>query len=97
VLKCRNHIFFKVKNCYWQTTHKFGIKILCSVEEVLEIDRITGQISGTRLSTRKWPRSRSLGRRTHTRTSMATPDLIGFQEIGCHIVFDMKMDLTHKA
>jgi hypothetical protein len=25
------------------------------------------------------------------------PDLIGFQEIGCHIVFDVKMDFTHRA
>jgi hypothetical protein len=25
------------------------------------------------------------------------PDLIGFQEIGCHIVFDVKMDFTWKA
>jgi len=25
------------------------------------------------------------------------PDMVGFQEIGCHIVFDVKMDLTHKA
>jgi Reverse transcriptase (RNA-dependent DNA polymerase) len=25
------------------------------------------------------------------------PDLIGFQEIGCHIVFDVKMDFTCKA
>jgi hypothetical protein len=25
------------------------------------------------------------------------PDLVGFQEIGCHIVFDVKMDFTRKA
>ena len=25
------------------------------------------------------------------------PDLIGFQEIGCHIVFDVKIDFTRKA
>ena len=24
-------------------------------------------------------------------------DLIGFQEIGCYVVFDVKMDFTHKA
>jgi hypothetical protein len=24
-------------------------------------------------------------------------DMIGFQEIGCHIVFDIKMDFTRKA
>ena len=25
------------------------------------------------------------------------PNLIGFQEIGCHMVFDVKMDFTWKA
>ena len=25
------------------------------------------------------------------------PDLIGFQEISCHVVFDVKMDFTRKA
>ena len=25
------------------------------------------------------------------------PNLIGFQEIGCHMVFDVKMDFTRKA
>jgi hypothetical protein len=24
-------------------------------------------------------------------------DIIGFQEIGCHIIFDIKMDFTRKA
>ena len=57
ILKHRNHIISKVKSRYWQTTHKFGIKLPHSVEEALKI-------SGARLSTRKWPRSRLLGRRT---------------------------------
>jgi hypothetical protein len=42
VLKCRNHIISKVENCYWPPTHNFRIKLPHSVEEVLEIDQITG-------------------------------------------------------
>jgi hypothetical protein len=42
VLKRRNRIISKVKSHYWRTTHKFGIKLPHSVEEALEIDRVTG-------------------------------------------------------
>jgi hypothetical protein len=42
VLKKRNRIISKVKKRYWRTTHKFGIKLPKSVEEALEIDKITG-------------------------------------------------------
>ena len=41
-LRRRNRIISKVKNKYWRTTQKFGIKLPHSVEEALEIDRITG-------------------------------------------------------
>jgi hypothetical protein len=37
-----NHIISKVKKKYWRMRHKFGIKLLQSVEEALEIDRIMG-------------------------------------------------------
>jgi hypothetical protein len=62
VLKCRNHIISKVKNCFWRTTHKFGIKLPHSVEEALEIDWITGTDFWRKATTRKWPRSRLLRR-----------------------------------
>jgi hypothetical protein len=37
-----NRIISKVKKKYWQTTHKFGCKLLHSVEEALEVDRLMG-------------------------------------------------------
>jgi hypothetical protein len=37
-----NHIISKVKKKYWQMMHKFGCKLPHSVEEALEIDRLTG-------------------------------------------------------
>ena len=103
VLKCRNHIISKVKNCYWQTTHKFGIKLPHSVEEVLKIDQIMGTDFWRKAINKKMAKVR-VAWKTHeggqtleqVRRGMA-PDLIGFQEIGCHIVFDVKMDFTHKA
>jgi len=41
-LKRKQRLINKVKSKYWRTTHKFGIEIPKSVEQVYEIDRITG-------------------------------------------------------
>ncbi|MEM7375832.1 MAG: hypothetical protein AAF587_45000, partial [Bacteroidota bacterium] len=42
VLRRWNRIISKVKNKYWRTTHKFGIRLPHSVEEALQIDKDTG-------------------------------------------------------
>jgi hypothetical protein len=43
VIRKRNRIISKVKNCYWRQTHKYGVKLPHSVDEALEIDiRLTG-------------------------------------------------------
>ncbi len=70
-----------MKKKYWQMTHKFGCKLPHSVEEALEIDRQMG--------TDHWWRALN--------KEMAKEDMIGFQEIGCHIVFNIKMDFTRKV
>jgi hypothetical protein len=103
VLKCRNHIISEVKSHYWQTTHKFGIKLPHSVEEALEIDRITGTDFWRKAINKEMAKVK-IAWKTHegghtpeqVRHGLA-PDLIGFQEISCHIVFDVKMDFTCKA
>jgi UPF0288 family protein (methanogenesis marker protein 3) len=41
VIHCRNWIISKAKSRYWKTTHKFGIRLPKTVEEALEIDRVT--------------------------------------------------------
>ena len=33
---------------------------------------------------------------SEARASMAT-EFVGFQEVGCHLIFDVKMDFTRKA
>jgi hypothetical protein len=42
VLQKQNQIIAKVKHQYWQTTHKFGIRLPKMVEEAVQIDRKTG-------------------------------------------------------
>jgi hypothetical protein len=66
VLQRRNMIISKVKSRYWQTTDKFGIHLPKTVVEALEIDKATDTdfCGETRLSTRKWPKSRWRGKPT---------------------------------
>ena len=102
VLRKRNRIVAKVKR-YWRTTHKFGIRVPKTVEEALAIDDETG--------TDFW-RKKALGKEmakvkiawkcadgvspAQARTGKE-PSMIGFQEIRCHVIFDVKMDFTRKA
>ena len=93
-------ILKKVKKKYWRTTHKYGIKLPHSVEEALKIDRIT--------STTYWKDAIEKELRVvkvawESREDLdlgevrAGRQLIGHTEITCHMVFDVKMDLTRKA
>ena len=102
VLKKRNRIIAKVKSRYWRTTHKFGIRLPKTVEEALRIDDETGtdfwrKALGREMSKVKvaW-RSNDKYTPDDVRHGRAL-DMIGFQEIKCHIIFDVKMDFTRKA
>ena len=88
VLKKRNRIISKLKSKYWLRTHKFGIQIPKSVEEAKELDRKNGntlwwdaickEMRNVRPGFQVWEKSES-----------EIP--IGYQQIRCHIVFDVKM------
>jgi hypothetical protein len=102
VIKRRNRIISKVKSRYWRTTHKFGIRLPKTVQEALDIDRTTGTDFWKKAINKEMSRVK-VAWATHdghtpqeVREGKAS-QLIGFQEIGCHIVFDIKMDFTRKA
>jgi Reverse transcriptase (RNA-dependent DNA polymerase) len=102
VMRARTSIISKVKSRYWKTTHKYGVRLPHSVEEALQIDRNTG--------TTLWQEA-ILKERTRVCVAWmardnVTPDevrrgkvkdMIGYQEITCHIIFDVKPDFTRKA
>ena len=102
VLRRRNRIISKVKSRYWKTTHKFGFKLPHSVEEALKIDEetetdywrkaIEKEMSKVRVAFERWDE----GTLEEARSGKK---LIGYQEIGCHMIFDIKMDgdFTRKA
>ena len=90
----------KVKKKYWKTTHKYGIKLPHSVEEALKIDELTGTDFWRKAIDKElkvvkvaWEARDDLD----TNEVRAGRQLIGYTEITCHMVFDIKMDLTRKA
>jgi hypothetical protein len=103
VIRRRERIVAKMQKKYWRTEYKFGVRLPKTVDEALQIDKMTG--------TDHWERAI---KKEMSKVNIAynkakegvTPedvrqgkvmDMRGFQEIKCHIVFDVKMDFTRKA
>lgn len=101
-IKKRNRIIKKAKTRYWRTTHKYGVRVPKSVEEALRIDRETGTDFWEKAINKEMSKAQvayeEVGDYTpeDVRTNKV-PELHGYQEIDCHIVFDVKMDFTRKA
>lgn len=100
-LRMRNRIIAKVKNRYWKTSHKFGIRLPHSVQEALQIDKETKTDMWWQAIQKEMQKVMV----AFEYDEQLTPDqvrsdksaYVGFQEIKCHMIFDVKMDLTRKA
>ena len=92
VLRRRDRILKKVKSRYWSKTHKFGIECPKSVKDAMDIDRRT-QTNFWRLAIEK--EMKNVMPAFEFRDDDKMP--IGYKEIGCHMIFDVKMDLTRKS
>jgi hypothetical protein len=102
VLRRRNRIISKLKSRYWKTTHKFGIRVPKSADEAYKIDLETGTDFWAKAISKEMAKVRVAFNRWDGGTLEDARNgklLVGFQEIGCHIVFDIKMDgnFTRKA
>jgi hypothetical protein len=103
VIRKRNRIIAKVKKRYWRITHKFGIRLPKTVEEAIQIDRETNTTYWTNAIKKEMERVgvafEFIDNWTpeQVRQGLARGDFVGYQEIDCHMVFDVKMDLTRKA
>ena len=105
VIRRRNRIIAKVKSRYWKTTHKFGIELPHSVDEAFAIDKRNGNNFWRDAIEKEMSKIRGMG--AFERYDKATPQelrggdkkLPGYQQIGCHMIFDIKMDgqFTRKA
>ena len=90
----------KKQKKYWKLTHKYGVRLPHSVEEALQFDKETGttfwrDAIAKELGVVKvaWEARDDLV----LAEVRAGRQLIGYTEIKCHMVFDVKMDLTRKA
>ena len=92
ILRRRDVIIKKVKTRYWKRTHKFGIELPKSVKEAYAIDRRTGT-DFWRLAIEKEMANNAIA------FEFCDGDVIpiGFKHIDCHMIFDIKSDLTRKA
>ena len=86
-LRKRKAIIEKIKSKYWQKTHKYGIRIPKNVKEAKEIDDKNGN--------RHWQDAIKL-EMTNNRVAFETydgdvNDLIGYEEITAHLIFDVKL------
>jgi hypothetical protein len=102
VLRSRERIIAKVKKRYWATTHKYGIRLPKSVGEALEIDRNTGTDFWAKAIQKERDKVRVAWQAMDGHTPAEAREgkveaLRGYQEIDCHMVFDVKMDFTRKA
>jgi hypothetical protein len=102
VIRKRNRMVNKVKKKYWRTTHKFGIRIPKTVAEALQLDKENGNTYWSDAISKEMSKAKV----SYVPIDGVTPEdvrsnkvdqLRGFQEIKCHIIFDVKMDFTRKA
>jgi hypothetical protein len=102
-MKKRDRIVKKLKAKYWRTTHKFGIRMPKTVEEALRIDNENGNDYWEKAIKKEMSKAKvafeenKFGYQADDIRTNQAPSMIGFQEIQCHIVFDVKMDFTRKA
>jgi len=87
-----DRIIKKKKARYWAKTHKFGIELPKTVAQALKIDERTG--------TDFWRKAIEL----EMKNVMPAFEFIDgdnvpkfYKKIDCHMIFDVKMDLTRKA
>jgi hypothetical protein len=91
-IKKKDRIIKAIRTRYLKRSHKFGLRLPKSIEEAYEIDRETG--------TDHWHRAiiKEMKNNSVAFQLIEEQDIpIGYQWIPCHMVFDIKLDLTRKA
>jgi uncharacterized protein YxjI len=87
VLKKQDRIIAKAKASYWQKTHEYGLEIPKDYRDCIQIDVVNGNTL--------WQDSVRAEMKT-VRPAFeihegAIRDLIGYQKITCHFIFDVKL------
>ena len=88
VLKKRNRIIAKLKSKYLIRTHKFGIRVPKSVQEAKIIDKQNGDTLWWDSICKEMANVRVAFEEFEGDKIQLPP---GYQEVGCHTIFDIKM------
>ena len=87
MLKKRIAIISKVKSKYWERTHKYGIRVPKNVKEAKRIDTENGDTFWQDAITMEMKNNRIA-----FETYEGNPEeLIGYEEITGHLIFDVKL------
>ena len=92
-LRKRNKLINKFKTMRTPKKIKFGIEVPSTVEEALRLDLENGDKLWQEAIGKEMANSRVAFQILET----DDPPPVGFTEITCHLIFDVKMDLTRKA
>ena len=87
-IKKRKNIISKLKSKYWSRTHKYGIRIPKSVKEAFEIDRKEGNSYWRDAINDEMAKIKRDAVRVYDQNPS---NLVGYQEITGHIIFDVKL------
>ena len=87
-LKKRNRIVAKTKSKYWIRTHKYGIEIPKSVQEAKRIDEKNGNTLWWDAICQEMRNNRIAFEKFEGNADDIPP---GYQEVRCHMVFDVKI------
>ena len=80
-------IIDKVKSKYWERTHKYGIRVPKTVKEALEIDQVNGD-------SKWWDAICTEMKNVRVAFEIyegKIQDLVGYQRVNCHVIFDVKL------
>ena len=91
-IKKKGRIIAKIKSKYWERTHKYGIRIPKDVKEAIEIDKENERLG---LEVPKWWDA-IIQEMKNVRIAFEEyegniKDLVGYQEVKCHMIFDIKL------
>ena len=102
VFKKQDRIISKSKNKYWIPTRKYDVRLPKTALEALKLDRQTGQFLWANYLNKEMSKEEV----SYDEVEGCSPEQVrrgevdelkGFQDIICHIVFDVKFYFTCKA
>lgn len=92
-IRKRDRIVAKIKTRYFRKEQKFGIPLPKTVQEALQLDKE----SGTKYWENALKKEMLVIKPAVEILEEGQKAPVGYQEIPCHVVFDIKMDFSRKA